>query len=83
MKRQLIKVAQYGLVVVIVGFLIIQVVPYGRNHTNPPVEQEPAWDSPQTRSLAERACFVCHSNETTLPWYRNVAPVSWLVLHDV
>ena len=24
-----------------------------------------------------------HSNETVWPWYSNVAPVSWLVQHDV
>ena len=30
-----------------------------------------------------RACFDCHSNETKWPWYAHVAPVSWLVQHDV
>jgi hypothetical protein len=44
---------------------------------------EPDWDSPQTRELAQRACFDCHSNETVWPWYSNIAPVSWLVQHDV
>jgi mono/diheme cytochrome c family protein len=63
--------------------LLIQLVPYGRNHTNPPVTQEPNWDSPQTRALAKRACFDCHSNETAWPWYTNVAPASWLTQHDV
>jgi hypothetical protein len=63
--------------------VVIQIVPYGHRHTNPPVTKEPAWDSPQTRELAKRACFDCHSNETTWPWYSNVAPVSWLVQDDV
>jgi hypothetical protein len=63
--------------------VLIQFVPYGHHHTNPPVTKEPAWDSPQTRELAKRACFDCHSNETTWPWYSNVAPVSWLVQDDV
>jgi mono/diheme cytochrome c family protein len=63
--------------------LLIQVVPYGRNHANPPVVAEPAWDSPQTRALADRACFDCHSNQTRWPWYANVAPASWLVQRDV
>jgi hypothetical protein len=62
--------------------LVIQVVPYGRDHTNPPVISEPAWDSPQTRALFYRACADCHSNETVWPWYSNVAPISWLVVHD-
>ncbi len=72
-----------SLLVLLAGFLLIQLVPYGRNHTNPPVLQEPNWDSPQTRALAQRACFDCHSNETEWPWYSHVAPVSWLVQRDV
>jgi hypothetical protein len=64
-------------------FVLIQLIPYGHRHTNPPVLKEPAWDSPQTRALAKRACFDCHSNETQWPWYSNVAPVSWLVQDDV
>lgn len=64
------------------GFLVIQLVPFGRNHTNPPVIQEPAWDSPQTQELFTRACADCHSNTTVWPWYSNVAPVSWLVYND-
>ena len=63
--------------------LIIQFVPYGRDHTNPPVIAEPAWDSPQTRALFFRACADCHSNETTWPWYSTIAPASWLITRDV
>jgi mono/diheme cytochrome c family protein len=63
--------------------LLIQLVPYGRSHTNPAVVAEPAWDSPETRGLFMRACADCHSNQTTWPWYSNVAPISWLLAHDV
>lgn len=69
--------------ILIVVFLLLQLVPYGRDHTNPPVLSEPTWDSPETRALAVRACFDCHSNETVWPWYSNIAPVSWLVQRDV
>ena len=65
------------------AFLLIQIVPYGRAHNNPPVVAEPNWDSPQTRELAQRACFDCHSNETSYPWYSNVAPVSWLLQRHI
>ena len=72
------------IVIILFGLAIaIQLIPYGRNHTNPPVIAEPTWDSPQTKALAERACMDCHSNETVWPWYSNIAPVSWLVQHDV
>jgi len=79
MRRWLLR----GIVIVVVGFLVIQLVPYGRSHTNPPVTAEPAWDSPQTRALAVRACFDCHSNETAWPWYTNIAPISWLTQRHV
>jgi hypothetical protein len=77
------KIILIVLAVLVGGFLLIQLVPYGHQHTNPPVVSEPNWDSPQTRELAKRACFDCHSNETIWPWYSNVAPMSWLVQQDV
>ena len=68
----------------LLGALIaIQLVPYGRDHINPAVTGEPAWDSPQTRALAKQACFDCHSNETEWPAYASIAPASWLVQRDV
>ena len=67
----------------LVGLSAIQLVPYGRDHTNPPVVTEPPWDSQTTRDLAVGACFDCHSNETDWAWYTNVAPVSWMVQRDV
>jgi hypothetical protein len=67
----------------VVGFGAIQLVPYGRDHTNPPLGTEPAWDSAATRATAVAACFDCHSNQTIWPWYSSIAPVSWLVQRDV
>ena len=78
--KRIVLYAAGGLVLL---FALIQAVPYGRNHHKPPVSAEPTWDSAQTRALAVRACFDCHSNQTTWPWYSNVAPVSWLVQRDV
>lgn len=59
--------------------VVIQIVPYGRDHSNPAVTGSPDWDSPRTEQLARRACFDCHSNETRWPWYASIAPVSWRV----
>jgi mono/diheme cytochrome c family protein len=64
-------------------FALMQAVPYGRSHHNPPVRAEPAWDSPRTLALAADACFDCHSNLTTWPWDSNIAPFSWLIQRDV
>lgn len=63
--------------------LLLQVVPYGRDHSAGATTAEPAWDSPQTRTLFMGACGDCHSNLTRWPWYSNVAPISWLTQSDV
>jgi hypothetical protein len=76
------KILVIGAISLIAIFLLIQLLPYGKNHTNPPVVQEPNWDSQQTRELAARACFDCHSNQTVWPWYSKIAPVSWMVYRD-
>ncbi len=68
---------------VVLAAILIQLIPYGHTHSNPATIQEPAWDSPQTKDLVHRACFDCHSNQTTWPWYSNVAPISWLLQRDV
>lgn len=68
---------------VVVLLLLIQVIPYGKNHTNLEITGEPAWDSPRTRELFFRSCRDCHSNETRWPAYSNIAPASWLVQSDV
>jgi len=77
---RVLRVALWSFVAILV---VIQLVPYGRRHSNPPHHVEPKWDKPETRALARRACFDCHSNETVWPWYSHVAPMSWLVQHDV
>ena len=78
-----VKITLWVVVGLLAGFALIQLIPYGRDHTNPPVTAEPSWDSPRTRELAKQACFDCHSNETVWPSYSNVAPASWGVYRDV
>jgi mono/diheme cytochrome c family protein len=78
--RTALKWSLVGVVLVMVG---LQLVPYGRDHDNPPVAVEPEWPSDETRALAAVACADCHSNDTEWPWYANVAPASWLVQRDV
>jgi len=59
--------------------VVIQAIPYGRAHSNPPITGEPEWATPRTRELMVRACFGCHSNEVEYPAYASVAPISWVV----
>ncbi|MBK5232775.1 MAG: heme-binding domain-containing protein [Thermoleophilia bacterium] len=64
-------------------FLLIQLVPYGRDHANPPVTASPKFQGAGTKALFSTSCGDCHSNLTEWKWYSNVAPVSWLVQSDV
>ena len=55
---------------------------------NPPVDPQKEITAhmqvdPAVMATLSRACNDCHSNRTEWPWYSNVAPVSWLVAHDV
>ena len=59
----------------------IQLVPVARD--NPPVTGELRGVPPAVDASLRRACYNCHSHETTWEWYSYVAPVSWLVAHDV
>ena len=79
MKKKILYLIVIG--VALLG--LIQLVPFGRDHTNPPMVSEPNWNSPQTRQMAKDYCFQCHSNETDWPWYSNIAPASWLIEMDV
>lgn len=74
------RIATWAVAVLIVALVAIQFVPVDR--TNPPVETEvPA--TAEVRSILRRACYDCHSHETVWPWYSRIAPISWLVAHDV
>jgi len=76
---KIIKLVSYF----IIGFGVIQFIPYGKTYTNPQVKSTVNWDSPNTKDLFNKACADCHSNNTKWPWYSKIAPVSWLVAHDV
>lgn len=67
----------------ILVFALIQLIPFGHEHTNPATVSEPKWSSPEARVLVKENCFQCHSNETNWTWYSNIAPASWLIQFDV
>jgi mono/diheme cytochrome c family protein len=79
--------ARMGVVAVAVAgvltFVLIQLVPYGRAHSNPAGTGEPDWATPRTRELMVAACYGCHSNEVEYPPYASVAPISWMVQRHV
>ncbi len=80
--RRLLSPWWVKVILVLLGaFVVIQLVPYRVD--NPPARDEPAWDSPETRALAVRACYSCHSNETEVLPFERVAPISWYITNHV
>jgi hypothetical protein len=78
-----IKITLWVVGILVAGFALIQLVPYGRDHSNPAVTAEYPWKSAEAKAVAQKACYDCHSNETVWPWYTDIAPSSWLVQRDV
>jgi hypothetical protein len=71
-----------GLIVAVLGagFLAVQFI--RPRLTNPPVLadlQAPA----QVKQILVTGCYDCHSNETKIPWFDQVAPAYWLVVRDI
>ena len=79
-RRRILVRAGLGLFAVAV---LLQLVPYGRDHTNPPVTQDAPWPDGRARELATTACYDCHINQTRWPPQSYVAPFSWMVTRDV
>jgi hypothetical protein len=77
------RVLKLALLAGLALLLLIQVVPYGHAHSNPPVTRAAKWPPGPGQQIAEAGCYDCHSNLTGWRWYSNVAPASWLVQHDV
>src|SRR5215208_6243379 len=63
--------------------VLLQLVPYGRDHTNPPVTEDAPWPDGRARELATAACYDCHSNQTRWPIQSFIAPFSWMIARDV
>ncbi|MDX6613836.1 MAG: hypothetical protein QOD75_3022 [Blastocatellia bacterium] len=80
------KILKWVLIVLVALFLIAQIKRPAR--TNPPIDQAQTIEAhtqmtPEVSSILARSCNDCHSNQTTWPWYTNVAPVSWFIVDHV
>jgi len=79
-RQTLNKWLKFGGLALVVLLVLAQFVPVER--TNPPVGDE-IQAPPEVMAVLKRSCYDCHSNETVWPAYSRVAPISWLVAHDV
>ena len=77
------KMNRKTILLILLGVFIIMQF-FRIDKTNPPVDAKLDFinitkPSEDISKILKTACYDCHSNESTYPWYSNVAPVSWWV----
>lgn len=75
---------------IIIGLVaLLVIIQFFRiDKTNPAIVQENDFISqlnpPENiKQLLKTSCYDCHSDESTYPWYTNVAPISWWVKQHI
>ncbi len=64
----------------VIAMVAMQFIPI--DTSNPSDRGQPA-APPEVTAILRRACYNCHSNETSWPWYARLAPISFLLSSDV
>lgn len=67
-------------------FLLIQIYPMEQPEVTDinPDDLLKNIDAPENvASILRSACYDCHSNESTYPWYANIAPVKWWIYDHI
>lgn len=80
------KILKWSAITLGVGLVIIQLIRPER--TNPATDESQMIQAhlqvpADVNAILDRSCNDCHSHQTRWPWYSQIAPVSWLVIHDV
>ncbi len=80
------KIIRKILVVLLIILVLIQFVRIDK--TNPTTDSTKDFiivtnPDTETATILKTSCYDCHSNESTYPWYTNIAPVSWWIKHHI
>src|SRR3954471_23661169 len=74
------KIYQTALIALIVILIVIQFFHPAKNasSTKPANHIAAVYNEPESvRTILDKACNDCHSNNTRYPWYNNIQPVAW------
>ncbi len=74
------KTTTYFSVAAVALLAVIQLAPV--NRSNPPAVGD-LDSTAEVKVILQKACYDCHSNETKWPFYSYIAPVSWMIAHEV
>jgi cytochrome c551/c552 len=80
------KILKWVGIALVVALIVMQFIRPAR--TNPPVDETATMSArlqvtPEVEAILNRSCIDCHSHKTVWPWYSNIAPISWQLVHDV
>ena len=64
---------------IVLVLALVQFIPYEREVVATDATMAFETDNADVRSILDKACMDCHSNETTYPWYANVVPVNYWI----
>ena len=70
------------------GVLLVGAQAFRIDKSVPEIENEKDFisvtmPSAEIEALLKKSCYDCHSNQTTYPWYTEIAPVSWWIKHHI
>lgn len=68
------------ILVLLIAFVVIQFFGIDKSipETSPNTDFIQIYSPPEdVENILRSACYDCHSNETTYPWYSNIQPVGW------
>src|SRR4028118_485047 len=85
-KHWVMSLTKKILIAVLVILIVIQFIRPTRNTSSAVLPSDisnvlalPA----DVQPILKRACYDCHSNNTSYPWYMNIQPVAWYLAHHV
>jgi hypothetical protein len=71
----------------IVGLLFLVICFTGMQFIRPEIKHAPVTGDltapAEVKAILKRSCYDCHSNETKLKWFDQIAPAYWLVANHV
>lgn len=80
------KITKNGLIIIALGFIGLQFVRPTKNNAGLESTQDisKVVEIPSNIHLMlKSACYDCHSNQTTYPWYSEIMPFGWWINHHV
>ena len=80
------KLVKKILLVTAVVFIVIQFIQPARNKSGQvlPTDITKIYHIPDSvQAVFKTACYDCHSNNTSYPWYSNIQPMAWFMAHHI